>query len=303
LNLPIIASSHALPSTTSADYYIYTKSSGNITPEEIFEIQRNQSQHTYYAFQGGVCISHTSLFEQLPSYHYDALENVRNAMKFAKSEGFTHCIVSDGDNIFSETDLDLLMEHIGNEEKALFYRGEEKKLNAFSSLIYFTEIDFFMEHMYHDTKESYVEKSKVIGEYTLEKHYFSAFLNTEAKIILTNEFNLTDIFTTSDMDSLTSASLEGSINLYRNSLNAEEVFYFAYNAVGSLKVSDGENLLLDIATSCPQGWEYGRIETVAWKNSLKFEHVCNGSSRNLEMDQEMWKKHLLLNYIHFKSNI
>lgn len=303
LNLPIIASSHTLPTETSADYYVYTKTSGNITPEEIFEIQRSESQHVFYAFEGGCCISHSSLFEQLPSYHFDALENVRNGMKFAKNLGYTHCIVSDGDNIFSETDLEVLMGHIGDEENALFYRGHEKKLNAFSSLIYFTEIDFFMDRMHQETKEAYVEKSKEIGEYTLEKHYFSAFLDSGAKIIPAIEFNLIDIFTTSAMDSLTSIAPEGSINLYVDKHDRETVYYFAYNAIGSLRVFNDEEMVLNILADRLHGWEYGKVETSSWKGTLRFEHVCNGITKHLTMDQETWKKHLSLNYIQFSSNI
>lgn len=304
LDLPIIASSHVLPHRTTADHFIFNKHSDSITPEEIFKIQRPDSQHLYYEISAGKYVSHANLLEQEPSYHYDALQNVRLAMKYAKSMGFTHCIVSDGDNIFHRDDLQILLQHIDYEKKALFYRGAFTKLNAYSSLVYFSEIDFFMSYMHYETKDAYLRRSEEIRDYTLEKHYFASFVGVAGvKEIHTQEFNISDIFHRSRMDSLTSTNTESSINVCK-AKHGEEIFYFTYDAVGKLRIYNGETLVVDIIIDRPIGWEYGRLVGAEnWDQTIRFEHTRNGVTKYLEMDQETWKKHLSLNYIDFHSNI
>jgi hypothetical protein len=261
------------------------------------------SQHMYYSFETGHYVSHVNLIEQQPSYHYDALQNVRQAMKYAKANGFTHCIISDGDNILDKDDLKKFLDQIDYAKKALFYRVAERKLNAFSSLIYFSEIDFFLEKMNYETKHSYVERSKEIGEYTLEKHYHATFSLPDVKVLYANEYNLTDIFSHSRMDVLTSSDTPSSINICKSKYG-EEIFYFAYSVVGKLKIWAEEELVAEINVNRLEGWEYGSLNGAEeWKGTIRIEHLNNGVTRHIEMDQEIWKRHLSLNYIQFYSNI
>jgi hypothetical protein len=222
IGVPRIVAAHCLPCEKIdhlCEHYVYDYENVYIEKEELIEVLNPGSSHFYAKMESIQYRSQLNLFIAIGSHQFSAFKNMVNGANLAKERGFKYMFYTEGDNVFDKEDvlrnMDNYIESIKEGKKGVFFRGHHSGLNAISTLIYFVEIDFFLEKVRDlKTKAGWLQHAKKIGNSTAEKIFLDIFENSEhVKLFFQSypDYGLNEFFPRSTNNSLFYAGTEENL--------------------------------------------------------------------------------------------
>lgn len=326
-----IVCSHAIPLAETVrdlcDIFFYEKSNEYVTKEELVNLLTPYSAHFFYKFDSHIYRSQLNLFQTEGSHHYAAFRNMLNGARIAKAQGFNNVIFTEGDNVFDERDFQYMISRtkgcIREGKKALFFRGHPTGVNAYSVLVCYFDVDFFLENFgWVQSKSQWLQLAeKNGGDITVEKIITQVLescknLVKEVPVDSPLDDRLSQHFPLSQTNVIDASfgdqreiPIANFCSEWSPLFSADKLFWFVTQCTGAKRVTSRVFLLdhlifeksLDLTnevaiTPVNLKYEYGK--TVRLENVWEFD---DGSfeTRSFSLSPQAFKKYLQLNTVQF----